>query len=194
MARRGLELAPDSAVLNSRVAMVHTWLGDDALALGYFERANALGADGPTHLMAYALLLSRMGEVEKSVSATRTVVDMEGAAGDWVAPVYAALADETLAPEALVAVNRASDAGELSPQVEVVLRNFLGDLDGAMDIARGLEAPGEVFEMDLLYTPELRRLRQHPAFAELMRRLGVEDYWRANNCLFIDGEVSCPDA
>ena len=194
VARRGVELAPDSAVLNSRVAMVYTWLGDNDNALKFYERANALGADGSTHLMAFALLLNRTGNVEGSYAATRTVVEMEGVTGNWVGPVFAALADPAAAPEALAAVNAASENGELAAQVEVVLRNFLGDVDGAMDIARRLEEPGEVFEMDLLYTPELRRLREHPGFGELMRRLGVQAYWRANSCVFMDGDVSCPDA
>ena len=194
VARRGVELAPDSAVLNSRVAMVYTWLGDDDAALSYYERANALGADGSTHLMAYALLLNRMGKVEQSYAATRTGVEMEGFSGEWVDPVFAALVDPAAASEALEAVNAASDRGELAAQVEVVLRTFLDDVDGAMDIARRLEEPGEVFEMDLLYTPELRRLREHPEFPALMRRLGVQSWWRQNNCTFTDGDVSCPDA
>ena len=37
-------------------------------------------------------------------------------------------------------------------------------------------------------------MREHPEFPALMRRLGVQSYWRQNNCTFANGDVSCPDA
>ena len=69
-----------------------------------------------------------------------------------------------LAEQALATLDQAVAAGELTPQVEVVARTLLGDLDGAMEIARGLSAPGELFEMDLLWIPQFRPLRLRPDF------------------------------
>lgn len=51
-----VEIDPDSAVINSRVATVCTYLGNTEKAHQYFERAEALGITGPTHLQPYALL------------------------------------------------------------------------------------------------------------------------------------------
>jgi DNA-binding winged helix-turn-helix (wHTH) protein/TolB-like protein len=192
VARRGLALAPDSAVLNSRVAMAYCWLGENEEALRYFERANALGADGTTHLFAYALLLNRIGEVEQSHAVARKAIDLAGGTGSWLDPIFRALRDPGEAPAALEAVNTASEGGELSAQVEIVLRSVFGDLDGALLVAKSLEEPGEAFEMDLLYTPELRRLRERPEFEALMLRLGIPAYWQANGCSFVDAEVVCP--
>jgi hypothetical protein len=61
-----------------------------------------------------------------------------------------------------------------------------------MQIAKLLERPGEVFEMDLLFIPEMRALRQHEEFMPLMQRLGIVDYWKANGCKWTGDEVHCP--
>ncbi len=194
VARRGVNLDPGSAILQSRVAISYTWLGRNDEALRHFRLANELGADGATHLLAYAFLLNRIGNTDASYSAARRAVDIDGLAGDWLDPVFAALADAAAAPAAIEAVNAASSSGDMTAQAEVVLRTILNDVDGAMDIAELLEEPGEIFEMDLLFTPELLELRRHPRFPGLMKRLGVVDYWQSNGCMFIDGDVSCPDA
>lgn len=194
VARRGRELDPGSAVLNSRVAISHSWLGNDEAARDYFEVANQLGASGPTHLMAWALLLARVGDSTASYEAALESNDMADLDSTWLDPVFAALADPSLAADALEAVVAASEAGQLTEQVEVVVRTMLGDVDGAMRIAERLEEPGEVFEMDLLFTPELLALRQHEDFEPLMERLGVAAYWQSKRCRFVDGNLSCPDA
>ncbi len=194
IARRGRELDPDSPVLNSRLAMSYTWLGNNEQAREYFELSNRLGAGGPTHLMAYAFLLSRVGDLEASFNAAEQGLGAAGLEANWLGPMFEALADPAAAGRALAAVDAASKAGQMTAQVEVVVRTILGDLDGAMRIAERLEEPGEVFEMDLLFAPELSPLRLHPGFEPLMVRLGVAAYWQSNSCVFVDGNVSCPDA
>ena len=193
IAERGLELDPTSAVLNSRVAISYTWLGRNDDALRFFRRSQDVGAAGTTHLLAYALLLNRIGEISQSHAAARQGLEMAGLDGGWLDPFFAAIRQPAEAQFALEAVDAARDAGELTAQLEVVLRTLLGDIDGAMSVAERLEEPGEAFEMDLLYTPELRPLRRHAGFLPLMQRLGVQAYWRANRCAFRDGEVSCPE-
>jgi hypothetical protein len=101
------------------------------------------------------------------------------------------LADETQRDEALAALDAAWDAGTVDGAVSLVARTLLGDLDGAMAVAELLERPGEVFEMDLLYIPELRPLRQHPGFLPLLERLGVVAYWREAGCEFDGDAVRC---
>jgi DNA-binding winged helix-turn-helix (wHTH) protein/TolB-like protein/Tfp pilus assembly protein PilF len=192
VARRGVELAPDSAVLNSRVAMAYSWLGMNEDAHRYFERANALGAGGTTHMLASALSLYRLGETDQSYAVAQEAVSLAGVSGNWVDPVFLALNDSSGVPAALAAVDAATGSGELNPQAEVVVRALLGDVDGALEVAERLEAPGEVFEMDLLFTPELKTVRQRQEFVDLMRRLGVDAYWRANSCTFHDADVVCP--
>ena len=57
--------------------------------------------------------------------------------------------------------------------------------------ASRLQEPGEVFEMDLLYTPEFRALRAHPDFLPLLERLGIVDYWEQAGCTFDGNKAVC---
>ena len=191
MALRAVEIDPTSAVINSRAAIVYTWLEDNDKAYEYFRRARDLGARGTTHLLAYAFLLSRTGEFERAEQVTFANLSENGENTRWVAPVFAAFDDSSKTDIALAAVNDASLSNQIAPQVDLTLRVLFGDIDGAMQIARKLEQPGEIFEMELLFVPELRPLREHADFMPLLERLGVVAYWLARECTWRDDRVSC---
>jgi len=186
------EIDPSSAIINSRVAIAYTWLGDSALAAEFFERANRLGAGGTTHLLANALLLVRDGRLDEAYDLTVTGVTMSGLSIDWIDPVFTGFEDNSQRDTALEAIDTASAHGQLDPQIEVTVRTMLGDLDGAMQIARRLESPGEIFEMDLLFIPELRPLRELPEFSELMDALHITAYWKEKGCRLEQLNVRCP--
>lgn len=116
---------------------------------------------------------------------------MDGTTAGWVDSLFDAFADPLRAGEALKALDGAAMDGGVPPQVEVVARTLLGDVDGAMAVAQGLRGIGEVFEMDLLFAPELQPLREHPAFAALLEELGVVAYWRQAGCDWNGRVASC---
>ncbi len=193
MALRAVEIDPSSAVINSRIAITYTWLEQSKEAHEYFQRANDLGASGYTHLLGYALLLARDGHLERARNLTTAVVQKNGTSSAWVEATFAAFEDSAKQSAAVAAVDRAWADKELAPQVAFVARALLGDTDGAMDIAQLLDSDGdEPFEMDLLFIPELKALRQHPDFMPLLDRLNVTTYWTANDCTWNGDEVSCP--
>lgn len=187
----GLEIDPSSPVLNSRTAMSHAWLMETQKALEYYARANDLGWSGSTHLLSYAFILIQTGQIEKARELAFSAIDSAGADNSWVAPVFDAFADPKKAPVALDAINRSSARGQVAPVVELTARALLGDVGGAMRIAELLEQPGEAFEMDLLFIPELRELRKHPDFMPLMNRLGITRYWRSKGCAWDSDRVKC---
>lgn len=188
-ALRALELDPRSAVNNSRAAITYTWLGNAEKAREYFVRANHLGAKGPTHMLAYAFLLSRDGDIELARNVATVGMELAGDDTSWIGPVFDAFADASKIPEALAALESAS----ASAQVQFTARTLFGDTDGAMAVAKQLEQPGEIFEMDLLFVPELAAIRAHPEFIPLLERLGVTEYWRQYGCAFQNDRVACPD-
>ncbi len=183
---------PDNPVINSRIATVYTYLGDSDKAHAFFERAEALGMSGPTHLQPYGLLLARDGDYDR---AREKIVDSMGAVdggSDWAGAVFAAFSNPQRTREGLQALDRASAEGAVAPQVEVVARTWLGDVDGAMNVARRLVGIGEIFEMDLLFIPELQPLRDHPEFHSLLQELGIVDYWQQADCSWDGRKVDCP--
>ena len=182
---------PDNLVINSRVAIAYTWLGDSGNAAEYFRRSSDLGSAGTTHLLAYALLLSRGGDFAAAREVTESATRLAGIDARWIEPVFAAFEDSALTPQALTALDIAAERGTLAPAVELVTRTRFGDLDGALAVAERLQEPGEIFEMDLLYTPELQPLRDHPGFEPLLDRLGVTAYWRRAGCEWDGQRAHC---
>ena len=187
------ELDPESAVIASRVALSYSWLGDAENASKFFELARRLGAEGTTHLFGWALFLAREGSIEKSREIARIATGGADVSPEWLDAFYAGVIDAEKISTALEAVNATVAAGEMTPQIEVVARTILGDLDGAMLVASLLEEPGEAFEMDLLWIPEFVQLRQRQDFFDLMERLGIAEHWRLHSCTFADAIVNCPD-
>jgi DNA-binding winged helix-turn-helix (wHTH) protein/tetratricopeptide (TPR) repeat protein len=187
----GLEIDPSSPSLNSRVAMSYSWLDKNQEALKYYERANALGWDGSTHVLSYAFILIHTGQIQKAKDLAMDAVQTAGDSTDWIEPVFAAFSDPTKRNAALEAVNMVSAVEPINPRAEFIVRTMLGDLDGAMRIAELLEQPGETFEMELLFIPQLNALRKHPDFMPLMDKLGITRHWQWKGCDWNGDRVSC---
>ncbi|MDJ0700592.1 MAG: winged helix-turn-helix domain-containing protein [Woeseiaceae bacterium] len=188
------QIDPDSGIINSRLAIAYTWLGDRENAGKFFERSRELQVGGATHLLANALFLYREGDLDAAKALTLMGARQLGTSDGWIEPVFTALADPSEAERALDATSVAVANEQMSPQVEIIVRTLLGDTDGAIDIARQLEAPGEVFEMDLLFIPEMQPLREHPDFETLLEALNIRGYWESSGCTYADYQVSCPPA
>ena len=184
---------PANGVFNSRVAIVYTWLGNSLKAHEYFKRANRQGGRSLTHLLAYALLLIEDGRLEEAEAVANTGVLEASGNNEWVAPLFAAFADPSGKELALATLNRVYANDEVSPEVVVTARAMLGDIDGAMAVASRLEEPGEWFQMDLLFAPQLQPLRDHAGFLPLLERLGVVDYWNEVGCRFDGRKAICTE-
>lgn len=182
---------PVNGVINSRVAIAYTWLGNSEKAHEYFRRANRLGGKSNIHLLAYALLLIRDGRIEEAEEMAVRGAQMAGVSPGWIRPVFAAFGDRTKRASALLVLNEALSKDKLEPEIVVTARTLLGDIDGAMALARKLEEPGEWFQMDLLFAPELQSLRDHPDFMPLLERLGIVDYWTEADCTFDGRKAVC---
>lgn len=190
------KIDPDNAMVNSRIAMAQTWFGDDVAAEEYFRRANDLGATGPVHKMSQALLLWRTNRADESRILSASAMELGGRPTFWVEPVYAALADPSKSDTrdaALAALDRAWADQLVIPDIVLIVRTLLGDLDGAMEIAELLELEGEAFSIEMIFIPELAALREHPRFVPLLERLGLVSYWRELGCTWDGDRVHCPN-
>ena len=164
------------------------------MAYEFYERSEKLGAGGATHVLGYALLLIRDGKLDEAYEQVKAAIESAGTTATWVDPLFAAFADPVASGAALDAIDVAVAEDQISEQVEFVVRGLLGDLDGAMGVARRLEGPGEAFEMDLLFIPEMQPLREHADFLDLMDALGISQYWEDNGCTWTSAAVQCPDS
>ena len=185
------KIDPGSTVINARLGMVYTWLGESEKAADFFDRASLLDASEEIHMLGRTLLLVREGRMDEAASAFGTGVSMAGHEADWIGPVFAAINDPTKTAAALAAVDAAFSDPRMDPRFNVIVRAVLGDTDGAMQVALGLADSGAFFEMDFLFMPELRSLRQHDGFLTLMEKLGVQRYWVESDCRWRNDRVSC---
>ena len=189
------KIDPDNAMVNSRIAMAQTWFGDDAAAEEYFRRANDLGATGAIHKMSQALLLWRTDRAGQAEDLSVAAMELAGRPTFWVEPVYKALADfadVSKRDAALASIDSAWADQLIIPEIMLIVRSLLGDLDGAMEIAELLEAEGEAFSTELIFIPEIAPLRKHPGFMPLLERLGIVAYWDELDCTWDGDRVHCP--
>ncbi len=186
-----LEIDPSSAVINSRIAIVYTWTGDNEKAGKYFERVRQLGGRTASNLFANALYSLRLGKAAEARDLTMAGVAVGGGPGVWIDPVFDALLDPSKLDSGLEALDVAAQNAEVAVQVEVTVRVMLGDTDGALRLARYLVQPGQAFETELLFLPEFMPLRERPEFLELMTTLGVTDYWKQAGCVWQNLAVAC---
>ncbi len=187
------QMDPSSAVINLRVAIMYTWLGDAEKAAEYFERSTQLGGGGENQLFASALLMRREGRLEEAREMSRAATLASGESSEWVDPVFAAMRDPSKREAALAAIESVTSSKHLDPRIDVVLRTMFGDVDGAMQIANLLAQPDASFDLEMLFLPELLPLRQHPDFLQLLHKLGIQSYWQDNGCVWLDDSISCPD-
>jgi len=187
------QMDPSSAVINSRVAIVYTWLGNAEKALEFYERSNRLGGVGEIYLLGRALLLVRAGQLEEAKELSRAAALSNGGSSVWVDPVFAAMIEPSNRDTALAAIESASSAQQMDPRIDVVIRTMFGDVEGAMRVAKRLVQPDKTFELDMLFLPEMLPLRQHPEFPQLMEDLGIQTYWDEIGCIWLDDSISCPD-
>jgi tetratricopeptide (TPR) repeat protein len=187
----GLETFPRSAVLHSRIAIVHAWNGNSDEADLYFERARQLGVGGGSFELAYAVhLIRRKAFADAGHAAVRGVAD-SGAATDWVQPMISTLQGEADAAEALAALDAAAALRTLGPQVEAMARAILGDVDGAIEVAMSLVQPGQTVDTEFLFLEELRAVQERPEFMQLLTSLRVPEYWQHAGCRWQQLSVHC---
>ncbi|MDH3350430.1 MAG: winged helix-turn-helix domain-containing protein [Gammaproteobacteria bacterium] len=186
------KIDPSSAVINSRLGTVYTWLGNSKKANEFFERAIQLDAGGETYRFGKTLLLTREGKLDEAADMFAAGVAMSGGQTDWIAPVFAAIADQSLTATALTAIETAFLDPQLDPRLNIISRTVLDDIDGAIEVALSAADKDEFFEMDFLFIPELRQLRLHADFPVLMEKLGIQKYWTEKECRWQGDAVSCP--
>lgn len=186
------KLDPTSMIINTRLGMVYTWLGENQNALEYLDRASQLDASWDMHMWGRAFLYAREGDMDEAARMFDAGVTLAGGTAEWLGPFFDALKDPSKTPIALAAIEEAFGDPAMDSRVNVIVRTLLGDTDGAMNVAMAL-ANSDVFsEVDFLFAPELQPLREHPQFLTLMKKLGVVDYWEANRCVWENDRVHCP--
>ncbi|MDH4256377.1 MAG: winged helix-turn-helix domain-containing protein [Gammaproteobacteria bacterium] len=190
-ARRAHELDPDSAVLISRLAIASFWVGDLETAGRYFAMASKMRLDAPIHYLAYSLYLVRVGEIDTAKLVARATLEKNQMKSGWTDTIIDGIADPALRPAAVELFEQVAASGLLPRYIQVTVWALLDEADRAMDAARQIDAWGESFELEVIFSPDLAVLRAHPDFPLLLERSGLNAYWLEIGCAWEGGRLAC---
>ncbi len=192
---RAKELDMLSPPINQRLALVYQWIDEDEKAYRQFELARELGLGPRANPEGYIVQLLRRGEYER---ARELLLDLQRAfrrASDWVDPFLAALEDPSKRPAALAALRAVAADRQISLKYLQGALLYLGDADGAITVAFDLLNEPVEFEVEFLFARENELVRRHPRFADLVRAIGLVDYWDAYgwpaNCTHSGESIAC---
>lgn len=166
-----------SPVVNDRLAVAYLWVDDDERARQQFELADELGLGPSANPEAYLVLLLRQGDY---AGAREMLVDLQrlfARATGWIDPFIAAMGDPSQIAAAKGALSEAAMEHAISPKYLFGALVYLGDADGAMDVAFELAHGPSDFDVEFLFARETAILRCHPRFAELAESIGLARYW-----------------
>jgi DNA-binding winged helix-turn-helix (wHTH) protein/TolB-like protein/Tfp pilus assembly protein PilF len=190
-ARLGAARDPEYPVSMSRLAIASFWVDDLENAKRYFDIANRMELEASIHSLAYSLFLIRTGQVDAAAAMAARAMEEISLPSDWVAPVFAGIANAEERASALERLGALQESGEMPANVIVTLSVLLGDVDRAMRVARGMASGQSVFEPEIIYIEEFREFRRHPDFDTFTREVGLEAYWDAAGCRWQDDSVVC---
>jgi tetratricopeptide (TPR) repeat protein len=192
-AKLARQLDPLSPVSNSRLAIAFLWVNDLENAGKYFTIANQLGMVSQVHFEAYALFLVRLGKMDDAQTLVQKlhVAANSNADVSWVAPVFAAVENQSDRGQATQLLAKAVAAGTVAPREQVVLWSVLDEPQKALEVARLLIGGGEAFEPDLLFISELQGMRAQPEFPALLDNIGLTPFWSKIGCSWVNDQVVC---
>lgn len=184
-----------SPVINHRLAVIYQWLDNDQMALEQYRLAEELGLDPSVNPEPYALLQIRLGHWQIVRDALAGIQSDYPQAERWVDAFVAALADPAKRPQAIIALQQAAADQQIDSKYLQGSLAALGDSDGAIAAAFVLLDEPTEFEIEFLFARENAGVRKHPRFAELVTRIGLDQYWQRYGwppaCRRNAGEIVC---
>lgn len=190
-ARLGAELDPEYPVIMSRLAIAYFWVNDLENAERYFDIANRMELEASIHSLAYALFLIRKGQIDDAKQRAKQALDQFDLDTAWVDAVFDGMADPQKREGAVGMLKQLYESEQVTDNVVMTAAVLLGDIDTAMQIARGAEDESSVYEIEIIYLDEYREFRQHPEFAAFTVGVGLNEYWEEAGCGWRNDRIVC---
>jgi TolB-like protein/DNA-binding winged helix-turn-helix (wHTH) protein/tetratricopeptide (TPR) repeat protein len=177
VAIRAKDLDRLSPVINQRLAVTYLWTGNDELAAEYFDIANELGMAPAMQPEAYVILLLRQQEYDVARWLLIAQQKISGFDTEWVEALFMAIQEPEYLGEAVQAVLRAEESGDISALHLFGVWVYLDEVERAIDAALALIRDRVSFNTEFLFAKESSALRQHPRFGEVIRGIKLDHYW-----------------
>ena len=181
---KAYELNSNSGVILDRYGVILMWLGryDDA-RMRFEEAAQYPHVPYEASHLIWSIRSEQWDEVGRLLE-RHAGPRRENAT--WIDEFLAGLSDTQQLERAVAAVDIAIQANELSGQYIYGAWALLQQPDRAIEAALMLlEDDAEPVSVEFFFAPETRAMRQQERFIEIVRKLGLDDYWSAD-------EANCP--
>lgn len=192
VAQRALELDPASPVINNNLAETYMTLGYDEQALSYWRAAVDLGFDTSASVNIVELMAAdRRGDVESWLALLRAGPGNAELPERYFELIGAVREDPARWPELEALL---TDDPAIPEEGLLALYVIMGRAERALEIA--LTDPGrEAVDPGILWLPEAAPLRRLPRFGELVKSIGLVDYWKQygwpDDCRPVGDQVQC---
>ena len=191
-ARRGDPLAPNTSL---SLGEAYADSGNLSAALEEFDRGATLGGLLPLFAGSALLTALAIGDVALIEKRAQALVEIDPAAGS-LSGTWAALAGDK--PALRAALHKAAEEpGNRTGFRGMAVSHwaaYAGDNELSLDVFDGLDTGFVAFAS---WRPVMREVRRHPRFKDIMRKIGLVDYWRKSGnwpefCHAVgDGDFEC---
>jgi DNA-binding winged helix-turn-helix (wHTH) protein/TolB-like protein/Tfp pilus assembly protein PilF len=192
------QLDTASPILNARLGVAYHWLNDSVNADKYYSRAADQEVGSWIHNLSYSLFLMQEQRFDEARQKLKEALISYGQTTAWVDPVFEGFSNPAEAESmagTIASISAAAASGAIPTNIELTLWALLGQGDKAMQAAWALKESGDYFELEIFFLDEFRVLREHAEFPELLKTLGLPDYWHSIGCRWDGDRVICdPDS
>ena len=168
------DLDPVSPAVNERLAFTYLLQGKNDLADEQFQTATALGFERTAILEPYILLLWRMNRIAETRALLGNTQIRLGLDDDWVDLIIGVLSDAQYRADYLRSLSDIRHHRGLP--VVFVASIFVQDVDTAYELVDPL-IDKRGLSIEALLIPEAKAFRSDSRFNDLIKRVGLYDYW-----------------
>jgi hypothetical protein len=143
----------------------------------FLSAALSLGMAPAMQPEAYVILLLRQQEYDVARWLLIAQQKISGFDTEWVEALFMAIQKPEYLGEAVQAVLRAEESGDISALHFFAVWVYLDEVERAIDAAPALIRDRVSFNTEFLFTEESSALRQHPRFGEIIRGIKLDHYW-----------------
>ena len=171
------ERDPMAAQVHEDLARVLLIRNELDSALNHAEQAKARGVRGWRNDDTIARILVQQKKLEEAKVLVREFRQIHGA-WFWPEQLLSALENQSLSPSAASELAKMEMSGQLAPGRAVIYFSLLGELDSAYQSA-ATSLASRTLEFDDLWGLELVGFRNSAAFADLLGKSGLQEYWQS---------------
>jgi TolB-like protein/DNA-binding winged helix-turn-helix (wHTH) protein len=165
-----------SPVVNDRLATAYLWVNENEKADALYQLGASFGFVDQTN-PGYFVLLARMARWDE---AKKVFVGLNpGGHVAWLHDNLEYLRHDDYRSQFVKVTRDGIARDQFLPRLEFGWWTLLGNADEAFATLRKYKQAKKLLDIEFIFAPEAKHLRQHPEFDEICQELGLTAFWMA---------------